>query len=294
MKSDNNNNDLRKIRKDKGLSVIDVAGQLKLTQCTIKKLEESKFKELGAYTYVRGYIINYANLLGVDSDKYLALIPATEFEVPLVNTSSNLAKGIKLRRQSRSMVNYLIGTFVVLIVSVSGWYQLKKYTTVSKAVEPEIKISQSNNNSNSSLLNATSVVNEEGNDKDDENFHYSSLIPQNSENKTPDTDNIELPTEDEAQMQNANQDTDEPVVQINYEISIEALETSWVKVEYLNGVKLHNDLLQPGMIQLSSNEPVHFRIGNGSQVKVTINGKAIDLSQFSRKNIADFNWPIDN
>ena len=296
MKPDNNNNDndLRKIREGKGLSVMEVASGLKLTQCTIRKLEDNKFKELGAYTYVRGYIINYTNLLGVDSEKYLALIPATELDVPLVNTSSNLTKGIKLRRQSRSMANYLFGTFVVLLVSVSGWYLLKNYSYFSKSIMPEIEISQSND-SNLDLIDTTVSVENDvvGKDNAGENFHYSSLIPQNNEDGT-----IELPIAvDEHQLHSTNsesQDIEQTLTQSTYEINIEAMETSWVKVEQFNGMKLHNDLLQPGIIQLSSNEPVHFRIGNGSKVKVIINGEVIDLSQYSRKNIADFNWPIEN
>ena len=302
MKSDNknknnNDNDLKKIREDKGLSVMEVASRLKLTQFTIHKLEESKFKELGAYTYVRGYIMNYANLLEIDNEKYLSLIPATEFDVPLVNTSSNLTKGIKLRRQSKSMANYLFGTFIVLLISVSGWYLLKSYSGFSKPIMSEIEITQSDS-ADIELQNIASVE-DDNSDKDgsDKSFHYSSLIPQNNVN----TDKVELSMIADENLQESiesenlkNQNIEESIAQLTYEINIEAMETSWVKVERLDGVKLHNDLLQPGIIQLSSNEPVHFRIGNESEVKVTINGKLLDLSQFSRKNIADFNWPIEN
>ena len=85
----------------------------------------------------------------------------------------------------------------------------------------------------------------------------------------------------------------EKLAKLSYEIIIQTDETSWVKVEEQGGKKLHNDLLKPGAITLQSDKPLHFRIGNEDNVSVKINGKEIDLSKYSRKNIADFNWPIE-
>ena len=96
-------NDLKKIREDKGLSLSDVANKLKLTSDVIGKLENSEFKTLGAYPYIRGYLLHYTNLLGIDSEKYIALIPKSELDTPLINTSSSVTKGLKLKRQSKNI-----------------------------------------------------------------------------------------------------------------------------------------------------------------------------------------------
>jgi cytoskeleton protein RodZ len=306
MTSDNNN--LKKIRTDKGLSVQEVANKLKLTTDVINKLESSEFENLGAYTYIRGYINHYTSLLGVDAQQYLDLVDKSKHDVPLVNTGSNLTKGIKLRRQSKSFANYVLGTFVVILVSFSGWYLLKNYTGFAKNKSKNIELVMDQNDlaikpqnetsvENDSIITNENSLNQEG---DKETYHYSSLIPatdlDNQEKNTEDKDEIAIPNQTTQDVSNETVNEEKALDASNYkyQISIEALETSWVKVEHEDGSKLHNDLLQPGLVSFQSNDPVHFRIGNGDKVKVTINGEEVDLSKYSRKNIADFTWPVDS
>ena len=290
-------NNLKKIREDKGLTIADVSSKLKLTSDTINKLEESRFKELGAYTYVRGYIIHYTNLLQIDADPFLALIPKSEFEVPLVNTSSHLKKRNKLRKQSKNMASYMLGTFVVIFISFSGWYLLKNYTGFS---QNRLNNQVVNNNANDLIPpqqdefpTAQEVpVEQLTNDPNqEEEFHYSSLIPSNSENSSAQNNNeTEVTNIDKPESRVAE---NAAAVITTYKIKVIAKEVSWVKVEEIDGIKLHNDLLQPSTITLESDKPLHFRIGNEKNVTISINGETIDLSPYSRKNIADFNWPQD-
>lgn len=290
--NDNNNitNDLRKIRKEKGLSLSDVSNKLKLTSGVISKLESSDFNSLGAYTYVRGYLNHYTDLLGLDSEKYIQLIPKSEIEVPLINTSSNVTKGIKLRRQSKNMANYLIGTFIVVAVSFSGWYLLKNYSKPKRNIEvlqsnsleitPQTSIEIPQDNTNYNTLEKTEDT------STDESYHYSSLMPTTETDAKLADNEISIPAK---QIEVEEVST---IAKLAYQIKIETDETSWVKVEHLDGTKVHNDLLKPGFVMLESDKPVHFRIGNEKKVKVTINGETIDLSKYSRKDIADFNWPL--
>ncbi|VAW42160.1 hypothetical protein MNBD_GAMMA01-382 [hydrothermal vent metagenome] len=290
MQSENNNkNDLRIIRKEKGLSLADVAGRLNLTPDVIRKLEHSEFGTLGAYTYVRGYINHYAELLEVDAKKYIQLIPKAEIEVALINTNTHLSKGIKLKRHSKNMASYAIGTFIVIAVSFSGWYLLKNYSSIGRS---NIEIVKTNDLEITPQRNIENISSDTGKNTDagsndmEKSFHYSSLIPPNVENIA---NEIAIPSQQPEIAPEI-----ETAIKLTYSIKIEATETSWVKVEHLDGTKLHNDLLSSGMIQLESDQPVHFRIGNEKKVTVTINDEVIDLSKFSKQDIADFNWPIDS
>ncbi len=298
-KNSNNKNsfiELRDIRKDKGLTIKDIARQLKLSSDIIKKIENNDLDKLGAYTYVRGYIIHYTNLLDVNPDKYIALIPKSEMETPLVNTAASFSKGFKFKRQSKNMANYALGTFIVLTVSFSGWYLLKNYTSSAKTRNVEIV------DSNILAITPQQQLPLEGkprqlnsdSENTEESYHYSSLIP-DIQNKSEDKKaTIEIPQQIIEPVQDTRQQ-DNTAVDTSFHITVEADETSWVKVEYLNGEKkLHNDLLNPGVVSFKSTEPVHFRIGNAEKVKVSINGENIDLSEHSRKNIADFTWPLDS
>ncbi len=298
MSSNENNNNLKTLRIDKGLSIEEIAEQLKLSTDVIKKLESGQFSELGAFPYVRGYLSNYTKLLGVDAQPYIDLVPKTEINIPLVNTSHSMAKGIKLKRRSKSVMSYALGTSILIAVSVSGWFVLKTYMKSSRPTQ-SIEIVETDSLEISPQKNIT-LVDETKSTKGD-NYHYSSLIPsldksddsqesveaqeQSSQSNTGNELELELPKK-------LNQETQQKPTS-KYMISITAVQTSWVKVENFDGNKLHNDLLKPGTIVLESEEPVHFRIGNTKNVKIEINGKVLKLSDFSKKNIADFNWPAE-
>lgn len=286
-------NELRDIRKSKGISIEEVADKLKLSCDVIRKLESNQFKGLGAYPYVRGYLLNYTKLLGVESEEFIKLIPKSDIEVALVNTSASYTKGIKLRRQSKNFASYALGTFIVLAVSFSGWYLLKNYTGIVKSNNTEIV---ENSNLEIAPKQELSFANDESNvtpGEQTEIYHYSSLIPTDENRQIDEDSSLDIPQQI-LPVEDVLVD-ESPVIDSVYNVTIETTETSWVKVEKLDkSQKYHNDLLQPGMITIESNEPVHFRIGNEKKVKVTINGVSIDLSQFSSKNIADFNWPVDS
>jgi cytoskeleton protein RodZ len=301
--SDENNiddNDLKQLRNGKGLSLSEVSDQLKLTKDVITKLEKSQFNELGAYAYVRGYLNHYARLLGVDAQKYLDLVPKSKIDVTLVNTSSQLSKSIKLKRHSTNMANYMIGTFVVVAISFSGWFLLKNYSGISNKPTTSIEITQpitdnfQNDNSTAEMAVNTQDAEQQ------ESYHYSSLIPSEEQNKNVDSANnidesqLLIPQKQTVDDKPASLEKNNKINDIAYEIKVIASETSWVKIEKLDGTKLHNDLLKPGEIIVHSNEAVHFRIGNGDNIKVSINGEEINLSSYTKKNIADFKWPLDS
>ena len=285
---DNKHNNLKKLRKDKGLSIADVGRSLKLTTEVIQKLEHSDFKNFGAFTYIRGYINHYSSLLGVDPERYIELIPKSEIEVPLVNTSSTTTKGIKLKRQSKNIISYVIGTFLVVGISFSGWYLLSNYTN-NKNIEivksNNLEILPKNENTGNAVIN----------DVTEDAFHYSSLIPTKDESisESLDDNEIVIPPQNTILVSETSLKDNQTDV-MAYKIIIEASETSWVKVEHLDGSKLHNDLLKPGSITIDANQAVHFRIGNEKNVKLSINGEEIDLSKYSNQDIADFNWPIES
>lgn len=301
MNSENNNdsiednlvNELRNIRKNKGLNIEEVADKLKLSIDVIRKLESNDLKGLGAYPYVRGYLLNYTKLLDIESEKFIKLIPKSEIEVPLVNTSASYTKGIKLRRQSKNFASYALGTFIVLAVSFSGWYMLKNYTDIVKSNSTEVV---ENSDLEISPKQELSFANNEIDgtpNEQTETYHYSSLIPTDESHQIDEDTSLDIPQQN-LPVEDVLVD-ESPVIDSVYNVTIETTETSWVKVEQLDkSQKYHNDLLQPGIITIQSNDPIHFRIGNEKNVKVTINGESIDLSRFSSKNIADFNWPIES
>lgn len=69
---------LRAARESAGLTVMDVAQQLKLAPRQVKAIEDDDFARLPGRTFARGFARNYARFLQLDADAVVALMPASE------------------------------------------------------------------------------------------------------------------------------------------------------------------------------------------------------------------------
>lgn len=64
---------LKKARLEKKIELSDVERETKIKSAFIKALEEGQYGKLPSYTYARGFLSNYAQFLGLDTRKVLAL-----------------------------------------------------------------------------------------------------------------------------------------------------------------------------------------------------------------------------
>lgn len=63
---------LRAAREASGLGIGEVAEQLQLLQYVVRALEQDEYGRLRGDTFVRGYLRNYARLLGLDPEEIVA------------------------------------------------------------------------------------------------------------------------------------------------------------------------------------------------------------------------------
>ncbi|MBI5438978.1 MAG: helix-turn-helix domain-containing protein [Nitrosomonadales bacterium] len=79
---------LREARERIGLSVADVANQIKFAPRQIEALEADDFRHLPEMTFVRGFVRSYAKILDMDAQPLLALLPQTNAsQMPLIPIS---------------------------------------------------------------------------------------------------------------------------------------------------------------------------------------------------------------
>lgn len=72
---------LRRTREKLGLSVNDVAAELRLSGFQIQALEDDDWSQLPGTTYARGYLRSYARLIGLDADQLMAGASTQEIEI---------------------------------------------------------------------------------------------------------------------------------------------------------------------------------------------------------------------
>ena len=79
---------LRAAREMHGLSIDDVAQQLKLAPRQVQALEDDEYGKLPGRTFVRGFVRNYARFIGLDADDVVALLPGSDVAPSLERLSS--------------------------------------------------------------------------------------------------------------------------------------------------------------------------------------------------------------
>src|SRR5437763_16049509 len=122
---------LRAAREAAGLSLDQVAQQLKLAPRQVKALEDESFGELPGRTFSRGFVRNYARLLNLEADDLLALMPdaahAPALGSPALHSTSTTMGELPTATVTRpNFMRWLIP--LVLVASIVGaaayeWYR---------------------------------------------------------------------------------------------------------------------------------------------------------------------------
>ncbi len=105
-----------------GLSVEDVAGELRLSARQITALEKGDYDNLPGPTYVRGYLRNYAKLVGLSVEEVLASEAAAHLTTePASTVSPPVERQLSSRDRLVRLVTYLL--IIVMGGLVIVWWQ---------------------------------------------------------------------------------------------------------------------------------------------------------------------------
>lgn len=129
---------LSSARKGWDLTIEEVAEDLNLSTDTIRALEQDDYDKLPGYTFVKGYIRSYANVLRLNPDDVIAKVnlqPEKLSEIPTAPGAIRLkAKRPAKKKKKRTFV---LKFFLILIVTaalgVFGMSQLSKIDTAELA-----------------------------------------------------------------------------------------------------------------------------------------------------------------
>lgn len=311
--TDNTHNDLTleelSARREKlGLSVADMANRIKVSREIIHFIEQGEFNRIGSATFIRGHVGNYARELKLDPQIIIAMVPEQHLKPyePKLSTHRATNPLSRVKTQSSGFGRYVLGTFLVAALGVSVYFVYDKW-----------------DNNQADAVNQTALNDDSmntGTESKQKKVIYSSLLPQaeliqdnNSDvNQSVSPDNQDegtnLDFEDPSEPQ-PQDNTDEPVSvsdesavlesstdetlnQHLYNIRFDLTEQAWVSIKTESGETVVSDLIGPGERSYGADEPVNFRIGNANQLRLTINGQTVDLTASTRKNVANFSWPL--
>lgn len=125
---------LRDRRKDRGLSVEQVADELHLGPHIVAALEAEQFADIGAPVFVRGHLKAYARVLRLDEGTVLDAYRASQ---PDESLEPVLARPTPERRVTINPGPWSMGALGLLLMIALAFYVLQDESPETAAVEPE-------------------------------------------------------------------------------------------------------------------------------------------------------------
>ena len=272
-------------RESCGLSIAEVARQLRLTPLQVEAMEAGDYQRLPGPVFARGFLRNYARLVKLDPGVLLAsakpqLHPAAQGapEFPhSVNIPFPTGREIKLRK-------YVIALLVILALLVPAVI-FEAYR--EDATQVTVK-------SGTVALPQPQVV---------EPMAAASEVPQAAASEVPQIaavtdaevkpaltmDPIALPEKEAAAEKStlpapaaaAERKPEEHLIKFTFDMQ------SWVEIHDRNGRRIFSQLNAAGTEQEVSGEaPLKLVVGNARGVHLTYNGQPVDLAPYTNVSVA--------
>jgi cytoskeleton protein RodZ len=300
-------------REASGLSIDAVAQQLKLAPRQVRALEEGDYTHLPGRTFVRGFIRNYARLVGLDPDKVLRALPAgaaaPALEAPtLQETAPTIGE---LPATDRAKVGWarwaipLILASVVAAAAVYEWMRPAGDARVAPATDAGVETPAPAptppppDQSAMPLPNPLAATKSEGESSPAPASDQATVTatpaaastasaPGASTASAPGVGTASAPgvgTASAPAARTAATAAEQPLV-------ITFADYSWTEIRDRDGRVLLHGMNSGGTAKnLSGTPPFDIVIGNAADVRLTYKGNPVDLAPHTRQNVARFRLP---
>lgn len=275
---------LREARERLGLSVADVADQIKFAPRQIEALEADNFHDLPEMAFVRGFVRSYARILHLDTAALLAALPKTDMAPVQVMPDSVEVPFPDAHLSHRQNMAWL-GAAVLLAMLVVG-FAVWHFTTPpvqpeTAQVEMPVSLPAEMQMIPASPVPATEVI-------------ASSAVPmgaqlsgaaQSSEQAAKKTDSpADSPVPQTLSAKPAAQPVTPPS---SAELRLVFDEESWVEIKDKDGKMLTSRTYSRGSeLRLDGHKPFSLVIGHAAGVRLYYREKLVDLKPYTGVDVA--------
>lgn len=264
---------LRSAREAAGLTVDQVAQQLKLAPRQVKALEDESFADLPGRTFSRGFVRNYARLLNLDPQDLLAHLPdvahAPALGSPQLHSTGSMIAELPSASASRTGVGrWLIPFVLAACVVAAAAYEFYRGGMGSPGETPRAPADVA-----SKKIAAAAPA------------QSASALPNPLAGDNTGADAPPTPGDGAPTVTQPGADSSAAAADAFLVLSFNG--PSWTEVRDASG-----QLIVSGLIVAHSIEPVRgvapFEVvlGNARAVTLTYRGKPIDLAPYTRQNVA--------
>ena len=268
---------LQTARLAKGLSADEVAKALKLSPRQVVAMEDDDWSSLPCNTIIRGFVRNYARLLGLNADSLMGqLDPLTlpqgpELEMTVGTPVSMPAEGRVDRRDFARVLSGLL----VLVLAVSAYFFFPQELWLSTL---------------SALKTATQrdeVVVEKAPPAEPEAAATPEAAPVPAEALPAAVQPAATPAVPPAPATSPSTPPSTPATTSANVLKFSFAQPSWVEVRDRSGQVIFSKKNDAGTVrEVEGQPPFAVVVGNAGQVTLQYKGKAIDLSKRSKEDVA--------
>ena len=313
---------LKAARERAGLSLDQVAQQLKLAPRQVKALEEEDFAQLPGRTFARGFVRNYARLLNLDGDALLAQIPdaahAPGLVAPSLQSTGTFMGEVPSGVGRSAFGRWLVPLALVACVVAAGsyeWYRsgftVPRETTES-APPPDARTpAPSVGTARSELPNPLATVPSAEPAVENRDAAATNAAPasaasataaSNASAPTVTASSAEAPAEAPsaapagqpaaAESSPPAMASSAPAAEAPAALLLTYRAASWTQVRDRTGQVIFMHVVPAGAERaIRGSAPFELVIGNANQVTLVYDGKPVDLARYTRQNVARLRLP---
>ena len=276
---------LRLAREAQGLSLDQAAGRLRLMVRQLSAMEADDFAALGQPVFARGFVRNYARMLGLDAEALVSRLANTDQEeLPVIEPVP--------MEQPRSLLTtpWVLGAVAALVILIAIPVALYLWLNSGEeparvSVTPIRPITQPIGPAAAPAQDATQPTQPEP------PVPAAAPVQAPVAAASPASTSAPAPaqTPPTATPDLADQtDAAAPVAQGTIKLDFDA--DAWVEINEESGRVLLHKLNPAGSsVTVTGTPPFTFVIGNAAQVRMTYNGRPLDLTPYIDIKVARFN-----
>ena len=291
---------LKSQREDLKLSIKEVSMQLRLEERIVKDIEDANFISFKSYLFLKGYLLNYANLLGVSIS-----LPGVENSTPARNKDTNISANTnKITKLGKYKKNYLFLIFPIILLilviykiqhnsqSISKINNTDDMKSISEISTQNIKDPRPS--ADKKLLDDSKGINIKEADAE-KNFLSRDLARQQAEDLTKEpvgekdfasNNSVLLERRDAIKLNNTIIIGSEPeIVAVGKKLEIFYNEDSWTEIIDSYGNIIFFDLAKKGKtLEFNILAPFEILIGNATVVDIKYNNKRVSVGYINPDN----------
>ena len=268
------------------LSQDDIAEQINLPKRIIHALETDDFDNLPESTYIRGYLRNYARVVGVNDEGLVKLYADQHYNEPVIEPSRRTKQSYDpaILWSTAAVLTILVG------LVITWWFDSNQIVEQDVELVMNEEVVDSNNvevpRAGNDKNSTTNVSNESTIQAAQETSEISSSEESLDKNEQSASSEEVITADQQQAMEDASRNpTLVTSVDGAHVLTVTYIEKSWTEIRDADSKTLMEGLIEPGVVRdLRGKPPFEIFLGNAPGVVIEVNGLYFDHSQYSRSN----------